>query len=257
MKNNLLSIGELSKRSGCSIKSLRYYDSIGLLKPVYVDPKSKYRYYNFEQVKMVELIQISVSLSIPLKDVKNLVIKKDNKINYKDLIEYGKKITKEKILFLNEKLVFLDSFQKEIERIDSYNNYKEFNLSEKYFYTIPLYEDEMNDTYYKLLDKLFRNCLEQNLSFKHDYGVIINIKDNITTKFIACEVDKKHYNLKNVIKIPSNTFLCKKTNEFNLNKICDIFSNINSNNKTIIITSGYSYDFSIPYFEVKCTLNSL
>ena len=44
MKSKLLTIGELSKRTGCSIKALRYYDLIGLWKPVYVDPNSNYRY---------------------------------------------------------------------------------------------------------------------------------------------------------------------------------------------------------------------
>ena len=44
MKNKLLTIGELSKRTGCSIKALRYYDSIRLLKPIYVDPSSNYKY---------------------------------------------------------------------------------------------------------------------------------------------------------------------------------------------------------------------
>ena len=100
MKSKLLTIGELSKRTGCSIKSLRYYDLIGLLKPVYVDPNSNYRYYNFEQTRMVELIQICINLSIPLKEVKDLVFKDNNKIDYIHLIEYGKKITEEKYLVL-------------------------------------------------------------------------------------------------------------------------------------------------------------
>ena len=98
MKSKLLTIGELSKRTGCSIKALRYYDLIGLLKPVYVDPNSNYRYYNFEQTRMVELIQICINLSIPLKEVKDLVFKDNNKIDYIQLIEYGKKITEEKIV---------------------------------------------------------------------------------------------------------------------------------------------------------------
>ena len=83
MKNKLLTIGELSKRTGCSIKALRYYDSIGLLKPVYVDLNSNYRYYNFEQTRIVELIQICVYLSILLKEVKDLAFKDDNKFDYR------------------------------------------------------------------------------------------------------------------------------------------------------------------------------
>ena len=82
MKSKLLTIGELSKKTGCSIKALRYYDLIGLLKPVYVDPNSNYRYYNFEQTRMVELIQICINLSIPLKEVKDLVFKDNNKIGH-------------------------------------------------------------------------------------------------------------------------------------------------------------------------------
>ena len=88
MKKNLLTIGDISKKTGCSIKSLRYYDSIGLLKPIYVDPNTNYRYYNFEQTKIVEIIQLCIFLDIPLKDVKELTIKDDNTMDYSNLIEY-------------------------------------------------------------------------------------------------------------------------------------------------------------------------
>ena len=256
MKNNLLTIGELSKRTGCSIKALRYYDSIGLLKPVYINPNSNYRYYNFEQTRMVELIQICISLSIPLKEVKDLVFKDDNKIDYSYLIEYGKKITNEKISSLNDSLDFLNFLQEDIERINSYSDYesKEFDFNDKYYYTIPLFEYEMNDNFYKLLEVLFNECFSKNLSIKHDYSVIINIKDNVVTKFVACEVDKRDYNIENMIKVKANTFLCKKTSSFNFDDICNMFSNVVCDDKTIIISPGYNYDFSSPYFEVRCSL---
>ena len=86
--------------------------------------------------------------------------------------------------------------------------------------------------------------------------MIINIKDDITTKFVAFEVDKKHSSLENVIKVEEGRFLCKKTNEFNFDKICEMFSCVDSNDKTIIISPGYSYDFSSPYFEVKCRIKN-
>ena len=256
MKNKLLTIGELSKRTGCSIKSLRYYDSIGLLKPIYIDPNSNYRYYNFEQTRIVELIQICINLSIPLKEVKNLIFKNDNKIDYMYLIEYGRKITEEKISTLNDNLKFLNFLQEHIERINSYSDceLKEFNFDEKYYYTMLLYEDEMNDNFYKLLDNMFYECFSKNLSIKHDYSVIINIKDDLVTKFVACEVDKKHSNIENVVKVKEDTFLCKKTSSFNFYDICHMFSNVGSSHKTIIISPGYNYDFSSPYFEVRCSL---
>ena len=42
-KKNLLSIGELSKITGVHIKALRYYDSLGILTPAYVDPDRRTR----------------------------------------------------------------------------------------------------------------------------------------------------------------------------------------------------------------------
>ena len=85
-------------------------------------------------------------------------------------------------------------------------------------------------------------------------NVIINIKDDLVTKFVACEVDKKHSNIENVVKVKEDTFLCKKTSSFNFYDICHMFSNVGSSHKTIIISPGYNYDFSSPYFEVRCSL---
>lgn len=44
--DDLLKIGEFAEISNVSAKTLRYYDRIGLFKPVYVDPANDYRYYS-------------------------------------------------------------------------------------------------------------------------------------------------------------------------------------------------------------------
>ena len=46
----MLKIGDFSKLSRVSIRMLRHYDEIGLLKPVWIDPESGYRYYAPEQL---------------------------------------------------------------------------------------------------------------------------------------------------------------------------------------------------------------
>lgn len=46
----MLKIGDFSKLSRVSIRMLRHYDEIGLLKPVWIDPESGYRYYAAEQL---------------------------------------------------------------------------------------------------------------------------------------------------------------------------------------------------------------
>lgn len=52
----MLSIGKMSLACHVSIKTLRYYDRIGLLRPAMIDADSGYRYYAPEQIEtMVEI----------------------------------------------------------------------------------------------------------------------------------------------------------------------------------------------------------
>ena len=52
----MLRIGQFSKLAKISIKTLRYYDKIGLLKPAMIDAATSYRYYTEEQLHTVCLI---------------------------------------------------------------------------------------------------------------------------------------------------------------------------------------------------------
>ena len=46
MNDDYLSITELAKLRKVSSETLRYYDRINLLKPEYIDPETRYRYYH-------------------------------------------------------------------------------------------------------------------------------------------------------------------------------------------------------------------
>jgi len=45
----MLKIGDFSRLSNTSIRMLRYYDEINLLKPIMIDSNTGYRYYNAYQ----------------------------------------------------------------------------------------------------------------------------------------------------------------------------------------------------------------
>ena len=49
----MLKIGEFSKLSRVSIRMLRHYDEIGLLKPAQTDSLTDYRYYRADQLPTV------------------------------------------------------------------------------------------------------------------------------------------------------------------------------------------------------------
>ena len=62
----MLKIGEFSVLTQVSVKTLRYYDEVGLLKPARVDLDSGYRYYSVSQVPRLHSILALKDLGFPL-----------------------------------------------------------------------------------------------------------------------------------------------------------------------------------------------
>ena len=70
--DGLYSIGETAKLNDVSIKSLRHYDEIGLLKPMYIDPETGYRYYAYSQFSFIDKIKRYKNVGLSLKDLKEV-----------------------------------------------------------------------------------------------------------------------------------------------------------------------------------------
>lgn len=67
-----MKIGELSKTTGCSIQTIRYYEKEGLLSTP-ERTEGNYRLYGERALKDLEFIKHCRSLDIPLTDVKRLM----------------------------------------------------------------------------------------------------------------------------------------------------------------------------------------
>lgn len=71
----MLKIGEFSVLTQVSIKTLRYYDEVGLLKPARVDVDSGYRYYSASQVPRLHRILALKDLGFPLDRIAKVIEK--------------------------------------------------------------------------------------------------------------------------------------------------------------------------------------
>ncbi|MFG6339631.1 MAG: MerR family transcriptional regulator [Lachnospiraceae bacterium] len=100
-----MSIGKVSKLKNVSIKSLRYYDQIGILKPAFVNTETNYRYYTKEQLYLLDAITVCIKLGIPLKDLNNYV--EGASINLQKLLYDGKILAEQKILDIRNCLATL------------------------------------------------------------------------------------------------------------------------------------------------------
>ena len=66
----MLRIGEFSRRGRVSVKPLRHYEAIGLLKPDHVDPASGYRYYATGQLDDLHRLMVLRSLGLSLARIR-------------------------------------------------------------------------------------------------------------------------------------------------------------------------------------------
>ncbi len=65
----MFKIGDFSKLSQVSVKALRYYDELGLLKPVEVDRFTGYRYYSADQLPRLNRILALKDLGLTLDEI--------------------------------------------------------------------------------------------------------------------------------------------------------------------------------------------
>ena len=65
----MLKIGEFSKLSRVSVRMLRHYDEIGLLKPARIDRFTDYRYYREDQLPTAGRIAALKDMGFSLSDI--------------------------------------------------------------------------------------------------------------------------------------------------------------------------------------------
>lgn len=217
-KNNFLSISELASISGVNAKSLRYYDHIGILRPVFVDPDTGYRYYAFFQKEQVDAIQLCVEMGIPLKHFSDFNDNENPHFLYGRLISKGIAYTSEKIHELQSTLSRLQYMQDALARAeDSYAQElpKTYTLPERTCWTVPYHGTQFCDAAQELLRKIILEINRQGLKIGYSNGLILAHYDNEWKQFMFVDIDtdsltdetEKH---KEILHIPESRYLCKK-----------------------------------------------
>jgi DNA-binding transcriptional MerR regulator len=69
----LITIGDFSRMTHLSVKTLRHYHDVGLLEPVEVDRSSGYRYYDPGQVPVAQVIKQFRDLGMPVDEVRDML----------------------------------------------------------------------------------------------------------------------------------------------------------------------------------------
>lgn len=71
--SELYSIGDFSRLARISIKTLRYYDEVDLLKPCAINPETRYRYYSTRQLETVAIIVELRQVGVSVNDIRDIL----------------------------------------------------------------------------------------------------------------------------------------------------------------------------------------
>ena len=109
MKNNRLLIGQMAKLNHTTLATLRHYDKVGILSPVYVNPETGYRYYDVQQCLVFHMIQHHKALNMSLKELKEILRRND--------YDFLEQIYKKKLDEVNQALAEFEFRKEELERM--------------------------------------------------------------------------------------------------------------------------------------------
>lgn len=143
----MLKIGEFSKLSRVSVRMLRHYDEIGLLKPAETDRFTDYRYYREDQLLTMCRITSLKDMGFSLADIAKILEIYDDREALEGYFSARQRELEEISLDTARKLALLDAARERLrkEQTMSYDITLK-TISERYAatvqMTIPRYEDE-------------------------------------------------------------------------------------------------------------------
>ncbi|CEN27600.1 MerR family DNA-binding transcriptional regulator [Lactococcus piscium] len=188
-KNNLLTIGQLSKLSDTHIKAIRYYEKIGIFPASYVDPDNGYRYYSNAHVIYLQLIKLCVTYDISLKSF-NSYWDGDDKIDLNAIIEQAKLHIAEKKQQLLRDENFLSELSAELALSQNLHTKIDALIETKHedFLLIPFEGDIFSYHYYAEFHKALAIIDRHKTTYFNKVGCYYDIQPNQTKQYLALKI---------------------------------------------------------------------
>lgn len=224
-----LSIGKVSKLKNVSIKSLRYYDRIGILKPAFVNTETNYRYYTKEQLYLLDAITLCIKLGIPLKDLNGYV--ENGAINLQKLLYDGKILAEEKILDIHN---CLESLQDALQQLSGSvsgmakipesksgillpDGFYQNTVDSRVLLTVPLEEMDTPKYYGQYILKLFVTAQQMGVNVSYPSGIIHEYRNGKMSRYMFLTInldttpgDSPQMTDASVRTLPAGDYICRR-----------------------------------------------
>jgi effector-binding domain-containing protein len=119
----MIRIGDFSKLSRVSVKALRYYDEMGLLKPVSVDRFTGYRLYEYSQLSTLNRILALKELGFSLEEIGRLLDDGLSVEQMRGMLKLRETEARQRVREETERLERIESRLREIEQENNMSKY--------------------------------------------------------------------------------------------------------------------------------------
>ena len=175
-----MTIKEFAKLCECNPQTLRYYDSIDLLKPVNVDPWTGYRYYDEAQGETYVKIKNLQKVGFTIDEIRTLLDQDDREIY--DAFEKKVKEAEER---LREIKLIRQSYQSEMSTIQSkIQEMKNRILSDAKKYD-PVEEFGLSKEEYEKILSQIEQCLDAAKDSSEDFPAFQEVAEKIPPEILG------------------------------------------------------------------------
>ena len=199
-------VKEISKITGISIRTLRYYDEIGLLKPARVT-EAGYRLYDDQELEKLQEILFYKELEIPLSDIKKIM--ENPEYDKQKALAVQKSLLERKRNCLNRIIELIDDVMKGVNTM-SFGAFTEEDVKKIIDHSLELKSQETRNAIIEQFGSL-ENCrasMEENLKDGSRAAELIKIygsKDKAIEASLAAtgnmdELRQGQYDIDNIYK---------------------------------------------------------
>lgn len=168
----MFKIGEFSKVSNITVRTLRHYEKVGLLLPSKVDQQSGYRYYKAEQLGVLNQIKLLQQVGLSLESIKEILQSQDlNVLNH--YYELREQEIRQELEALNTKKQLVEELKKQLKEgmnMEKYNVVKKQLAARNVMSirkVIPTFKDEG-----QLWNELYAEFQKQQVKFSNPSSAI-------------------------------------------------------------------------------------
>ena len=196
-----MTIGQLAKRSGETVRTLRYYDKIGLLKPS--DYKAGgHRLYSLDNLNRLQQIQSLKFIGFSLKDVANLLeLQQTNQQHLSQSIAFKKR----------ELLAQLEEIQRTIDQLDHMDtiisDQEHVDLSVFCFILHSILWEENNYTQYHQIENSILNITSvERIELDKEYFSLFSDLKQLVANKVSSESKQAMAFMQRLITLQQQTF---------------------------------------------------